>query len=137
MFSSSKTESLCVLHSQERLCHAEGIVPAAPASGRYQTWEISAQLIRGWHHSAEPPDGKRQENSSRSGGATAEIVLPALESWQGTHSSLSHLDGAEFLVFYCIVPLLFFVLSLFPHSWHSQQLGWAGMTNPLVASAGN
>lgn len=73
LFSSSKTGGLCVLRSQEWLCHAEGIVPAAPASGRYQTWEISAQLIRGWQHSAEPPDGKRQESSSRSAGAPAEL----------------------------------------------------------------
>lgn len=107
LFSSSKTGGLCVLCSQEWLCHAEGIVPAAPASGRYQTWEISAQLIRGWQHSAEPPDGKRQENSTRSGGATAEIVLPTLESWHSTHSSCSHLEGAEFLFFHCIFPLVF------------------------------
>lgn len=137
LFSSSKTGGLCVLRSQERLCHAEGIVPAAPASGRYQTWEISAQLIRGWQHSAEPPDGKRQESSSRSAGATAEIVLPALESWHSPHSSHSHLDSAEFPVFHCTVPLLFLSFLSHPIPGAHGSLAWAGMTNPLVASAGN
>lgn len=33
-----------------------------------------------------------EENSTTSGGATAETVLPTLESWHCTHSSHSHLE---------------------------------------------
>lgn len=93
-FFNSNTRCFSVPVFSEMAVLCERIVSSAPASGRYQTWEISARLIQVWQSSArataEPPDGKCQANLIISGGTTEKIVLQTPESWHSSAAQRTH-----------------------------------------------
>lgn len=129
-FFNSNTRCFSVPVFSEMAVLCERIVSSAPASGRYQTWEISARLIQVWQSSArataEPPDGKCQANLIISGGTTEKIVLQTPESWHSSaaHSLLLHISMVQNL---CFFAALFhsFPPTPAPSFWLLWLLGWS------------